>query len=310
MRKFDSGATRDDNVGKLDYEGFLSPLVLRRFAQYMNKHRLQADNKLRDSDNWQKGIPFDVYMKSKFRHFMDVWLFHRGLKDLAVSEDIEEALCAELFNDMGLLHEVLKQERKVLYVLGNKEKKMICFLDLDGVLVDFMKGVHEFYDLPYSFEDYSYEFGKWDTCPPSACNMAPQEFWDGLNEDFWANLPWMKDGRGILEIVEEAFGKENICLLTVPTGPCCAQGKIRWIRKFLPEYGQQFLIGSTKKHCVSDNAVLIDDSDEHVEEFIRCGGYGILVPRPWNRMFGIRDYPLKELRDKLRELKESSVWKD
>lgn len=106
MRKFSSGATRNTDHDKLDYEGFFSPLVLERYAQYMHKHRKQADGQLRDSDNWQKGIPRNVYIKSKFRHFMDTWKEHRGIK---TKEGLEEALCADLFNTMGYLYEVLKE---------------------------------------------------------------------------------------------------------------------------------------------------------------------------------------------------------
>ncbi len=109
MRKFDSGATRDNTEGKYDLEGFLSPAVLNRYAEYMNKHRKQADGKLRDSDNWQKGIPLSAYMKSAYRHFFDLWASHRGVKS-AVKEDIEESLCALLFNTMGYLHEYLKDK--------------------------------------------------------------------------------------------------------------------------------------------------------------------------------------------------------
>ena len=104
VRKFKTGATRDTDCGKLDYEGFLSPLVLERYAQYMNKHRTQSDGTLREADNWQKGIPLNVYMKSMWRHFMDVWKSHRKNKlD-------EEALCALLFNVMGMLHEQIKNK--------------------------------------------------------------------------------------------------------------------------------------------------------------------------------------------------------
>lgn len=103
MRTFSSGATRDSDTTKLDYEGFLSPLVLKRYAEYMHKHRQQADGTLRDSDNWQKGIPFDAYMKSMWRHFMDVWRQHRGL---AGDDTLEDSLCAVLFNAMGYLHEL------------------------------------------------------------------------------------------------------------------------------------------------------------------------------------------------------------
>jgi hypothetical protein len=107
MRKFNTGATRDTDIGKYDYEGFYSPLVIKRFGQYMDKHRKQADGKLRDSDNWQRGIPKDAYIKSAWRHFLDWWMEHRGYKS---REGIEDALCALLFNVQGYLFEILKEK--------------------------------------------------------------------------------------------------------------------------------------------------------------------------------------------------------
>ncbi|MCK5611622.1 hypothetical protein KAR91_57660 [Candidatus Pacearchaeota archaeon] len=117
IRQFDSGATRDTNVGKLDYEGFLSPLVLKRYAEYLNKHRIQSDGKLRNSDNWQKGIPIKEYMKSKWRHFMDTWRWYR-IGPKLTGLHVEESLCAEMFNTMGMLFEVLKAK--------NKNKPFVC----------------------------------------------------------------------------------------------------------------------------------------------------------------------------------------
>ena len=107
MRQFNTGATRDTDEGKLDFEGFLSPLVLIRYAEYMDKHRTQADGKVRSSDNWQKGMPQNAYMKSMWRHFMDAWMWHRGRKPKSGATD-EEALCAVMFNAMGYLHEILR----------------------------------------------------------------------------------------------------------------------------------------------------------------------------------------------------------
>ena len=105
MRYFKSGASKDDDELKYDYEGFLSPLVLERFAEYMTKHRKQVDGKLRDSDNWQKGISKEVYIKSAWRHFLDWWKEHRGFNS---RDGIEEAVCGLLFNVMGYYHEYLK----------------------------------------------------------------------------------------------------------------------------------------------------------------------------------------------------------
>lgn len=105
IRTFETGATRDSDVNKFDYEGFLSPLVLERYGAYMHKHRKQSDGALRPSDNWQKGIPKEQYLKSTFRHFMDLWKLHRGYKTDA---ELEDTLCALMFNIMGYLFEVKK----------------------------------------------------------------------------------------------------------------------------------------------------------------------------------------------------------
>jgi len=108
IRTFDTGATRDTDEGKLDYEGFLSPLVLRRYAEYMHSHRIQSDGELRPSDNWQKGIPLEAYMKSGWRHFMDWWMWHRDVDNTASQETTEDAICALIFNASGYLHELLQ----------------------------------------------------------------------------------------------------------------------------------------------------------------------------------------------------------
>ena len=106
VRTFDSGANRSSETGKLDYEGFLSPLVIERYAQYLHEHRTLPDGTERDSDNWQKGMPLSVYMKSAWRHFHAWWKIHRR-KEYA-TKDLEDAICALIFNASGYLHEHLK----------------------------------------------------------------------------------------------------------------------------------------------------------------------------------------------------------
>lgn len=111
MRKFATGATRDKDTMKPDLEGFISPLVTKRYGAYMNKHRRQADGKMRESDNWQLGIPVTAYIKSLCRHVEDLKLHLRGFGDEAVEADFEDACCAVLFNVNGILFETLKAKR-------------------------------------------------------------------------------------------------------------------------------------------------------------------------------------------------------
>ena len=110
IRKFETGATRDTVEGKLDYVKALCPLVLRRYVQYLDKHRLQPDGSMRDFDNWKKGIPRETYHSSKGRHFFADWLLEEGydVSDNHGPIDEEDALCGELFNTMGKLREILR----------------------------------------------------------------------------------------------------------------------------------------------------------------------------------------------------------
>jgi len=109
IRRFGTGAIRSSDHGKVDYEGFLSPLVIERYGRYMLKHEILPDGSRRESDNWQKGIEKSSYMKSAWRHFMDMWRLHR--EGRGCSEEAQEAQCALLFNIMGYLHESIKEAR-------------------------------------------------------------------------------------------------------------------------------------------------------------------------------------------------------
>jgi len=113
IRKFETGATRDTADGKLDFIRALSPIVLRRYVQYLDKHRKLPDGSFRAFDNWKKGISPDVYLSSFGRHAIDVWLLEHGYytEDNHGPVNVEDALCAVMFNTMGLLYEKLKCEQ-------------------------------------------------------------------------------------------------------------------------------------------------------------------------------------------------------
>ena len=100
-RQFNTWANRNSDEDKLDIEGFLNPLVMQKYYEYMHKHRQLEDWTLRDADNWQNRFWDDHYsvcMKSLMRHVHDLWLEHRWYK----SRDwIEDALNWIIFNAMA-----------------------------------------------------------------------------------------------------------------------------------------------------------------------------------------------------------------
>lgn len=110
QQAFSTGATRSSSENKIDFEGHLHPEVLAIFGEYMHRHRVQRDGKLRASDNWQEGIPIKNYIKSLIRHTMEFWRMWRGAVVVNVDSGrpftFEDVLCAILFNTMGLIYEM------------------------------------------------------------------------------------------------------------------------------------------------------------------------------------------------------------
>ena len=119
MRLFKGGAMRDTEDGKLDYAKAMDPRVLRRYVQYLGKHRQQTDGTMRGWDNWKAGIPSEVYLSSLMRHTWDAW--ETAQDGCASGEAFEDALCAILFNTMGWLREVQRGESaEVAQHLGDR----------------------------------------------------------------------------------------------------------------------------------------------------------------------------------------------
>ncbi len=111
VRTFKTGATRDTEEGKLKYTGFLDPVVLRRYAEYMHEHRTQKDGTVRDADNWKLGMPLDSYIDSGVRHLFDLWgLFEVQRLTLGLGQPTKEELdlcSAVMFNIMGYMYQRL-----------------------------------------------------------------------------------------------------------------------------------------------------------------------------------------------------------
>lgn len=116
MRTFPTGATRDDDTDKIDYDGHLSLSALAYYGAYMHRHRKQADGTMRAADNWKSGIPLDAYRKSLLRHTIDAV---RAMADDEASDYTTDPkatmdlLSAVIFNAFGALHEYVSNEEIV-----------------------------------------------------------------------------------------------------------------------------------------------------------------------------------------------------
>ena len=187
---------------------------------------------------------------------------------------------------------------------------MKVFLDLDGVLVDFVGGVHAALNLPYEYNKYPYKKGKW--------NMLGDmggEFWDGqfpfslvngfCNQEFWRTLDWLDDGQRMLYGWVDIMGKfDDITILTTPMpNPDSWTGKYLWIKENMPAkfLKNTIMLRGSKALLAGPDTLLIDDKDENIVEFVAAGGHGILVPRPWNELHGWAGETLQVVKNSLEE---------
>lgn len=157
---------------------------------------------------------------------------------------------------------------------------MICYLDIDGVLANFRKGVHDAFGIPYDYSTLSdkwYFWEDWDKVTFEDVNAV-------CDKGFWQKLEWMHDGLKIFKTIFNEFINDIYLLTTPMPHPESASGKILWVDKHVPVFNKHLIITRAPKSLLAGpDRLLIDDKDQNIEEFITAGGQGILVPRPWNK---------------------------
>ena len=166
---------------------------------------------------------------------------------------------------------------------------MKLFLDLDGVLVNWCKGAHKLHGVPWTEGEWPYARGPKGWGFNKELGISNTALFKDMGYYFWKNLEWMLDGKEILSICEWHM-KDDVFLLT---SPChtrgCAEGRLAWIEREMPEYRSKVLIGNCKYAVARKGAILVDDYDANLSEWSKNGGMAITCPRPWNTGHMIAD---------------------
>lgn len=167
--------------------------------------------------------------------------------------------------------------------------KKITFIDIDGVLCDFVGGVHKAFGLSYDYNKYPYSLGEWFWYEEAG--LTEEEVNKVCTADFWENLEWMHDGENSLYLIENTRRGDEIYLLSCPMkNPESTTGKIKWINKHMPKYSNSFIITPVNKGILAGpDRTLFDDRDKNVDDFIKNGGEAVLVGRPWNSGYKLKE---------------------
>ena len=174
------------------------------------------------------------------------------------------------------------------------------FLDMDGVIADFVLAVSLVHNRPNPYQsEFGDALGKFDM--HEIWKMSPREFWAPLQgTGFWSKMPKTQDADEIFAVLERFVSPLDVCILTSPNAdPYCATGKFMWVKEHYPKFSRRVIITAAKHFIAHDRAILIDDKEGNCEDFERDGGRAILLPRPWNRRHSLSLDSVKVLEDEL-----------
>lgn len=171
--------------------------------------------------------------------------------------------------------------------------------DMDGVLIDFNRGIHEAHNRPLTTYDSPESKGVWDI--EKLWGITPGEFWDPISKDsykFWANLHPTPEAETLLALAGGIGGPISI-LSTPSSDGGCFNGKSDCIGRHWPLLKRRIAFAKEKKWLASPNKILYDDKDSNIQEWRSQGGIGILIPRPWNSEYMYADNVIEMVVEKL-----------
>jgi len=151
---------------------------------------------------------------------------------------------------------------------------MKIFLDMDGVVADFVSGAIEATGLPLTHD----QVDRRNFFEPY---MSAEEFWKRIHDtyEFWAGLdpyPWAQE---LVELCKQ-YG-EVIFLSDSSHDDDAPSGKIKWLRRhgFLNEDSSNYMLGRQKHLLGHNDDLLIDDSVGNCNAWYSAC---ILFPQKWN----------------------------
>lgn len=161
----------------------------------------------------------------------------------------------------------------------SNNKEIIIFLDLDSVLVNFVKGsLFALGVTEYTIPPNEPNMERWP-----GVNVSVRDFWKAIDKtesEFWLNLEKYDYAD---ELVDYSLSKGQVFFLTSPSrNPYCLSGKAMWLQRHFPKLTRKVIYTPAKYLCAAPNRILVDDSLHKVKPFIDHGGRAVLFPQPYN----------------------------
>ena len=244
--------------------------IVRSFAHEMIHHVQNLEGRLEDitttntqEDDHLTSIEAEAYQDGNlaFRGYTDTILNEtKKSKDPFGLNQYARELAQGLEEELG---KTRIPEEEVVSSPKDKDMDYIIYSDMDGVITDF-EGRFKKFSNGISPSEYKKENGV-------------SKFWDLVDNQtgvkFWVGMPWMGDGKEYWDYIS----KYKPTLLSSPSiNNESRLGKRLWVKNNLPGTPLKLAYSKNKKNYAQENAILIDDREDNINQWIASGGIGIL----------------------------------
>ena len=163
------------------------------------------------------------------------------------------------------------------------------FLDLDGVISDFMGSAMPHFGVNAELDAEVREAMKIKESDLIEKEIGTGRFWktiDKLGEEWWAEMPLLPWGKDLFELSVSLVGKKNVFFLTSPSNKhFSSSGKILFLQKHF-RGTRQFILTPHKYLLATPDTLLVDDTPKKLNKFTEAGGQGLLWPQQYKLMDG------------------------
>ena len=148
------------------------------------------------------------------------------------------------------------------------------YLDMDGVLVDFIDGVLRWYKKDRKNRTVTKEF-------EAMAREVTEKSSAGKMKGFWENLPLMPGAKRLVKWVQGRTSKADTWILSSCSGDLkyCAKEKFKWMKKHIPMIPEENIIlvmsAKHKARYAKEGDALVDDFKPNIQRWTQAGGIGI-----------------------------------
>jgi len=161
---------------------------------------------------------------------------------------------------------------------------IIIFVDLDGVLCNFIDAVEEIYPGAKELQKTYFGVNRHQEHPD--LTKQYQDFRNAIinKKHFWRDLPWTEDGKQLVSHIITHIPLQRLAIITAPMKndeERCNIEKRQWVSNNIPFISSEDVFVEKHKYKIIDPSfngmqILIDDHQDNIDEWISHGGIGIL----------------------------------